>query len=115
VPPGGQGPLGGQVVFQGEDPQRGGQGMALVEQFPDPGGEGKLAAGIATAPAGRPLRGHRARGVQGAQEGLPDPEHVGGASGGVGGIVRIVQVIKPSGHRRVPPRSRAARRATKPS
>ena len=46
---GGQGALGGQVIFQPQDPQRGGQGVALFEQFPDPGGEGKLAAGIAAA------------------------------------------------------------------
>jgi hypothetical protein len=32
--PGSQGTLGGQVVFQVQDPQRGGQGVALVEQLP---------------------------------------------------------------------------------
>jgi hypothetical protein len=41
VQPGGQGTLGGQVVFQVQDPQRGGQGVALAEQLPDPGGEGQ--------------------------------------------------------------------------
>jgi hypothetical protein len=41
VQAGGKGPLRGQVVFQGQDPPRGGQGVALVEQLPDPGGEGE--------------------------------------------------------------------------
>ena len=52
----GQGSLGGQVIFEVQDPQRGGQGVALVEQLPDPGGEGQLAAAVAAAPARGPLR-----------------------------------------------------------
>jgi hypothetical protein len=52
--------------------------VVLVEQLPDPGGDGELAAGVAAAPAGGPLRGHHARGVQGAQERLPHPEDLGG-------------------------------------
>ena len=47
---GGQGALGGQVIFQRQDAQRGSQGMALAEQLPDPGGEGQLPARVATAP-----------------------------------------------------------------
>jgi hypothetical protein len=50
----GHGTLGGQVVFQVQDSQRGGQGVALVEQLPDPGGQGQLAAGVA-APAAENL------------------------------------------------------------
>jgi hypothetical protein len=50
VQAGGQRALGGQVVFQGQDPPRAGQGVSLVEQFPDPGGEGELAAGVAAPP-----------------------------------------------------------------
>jgi hypothetical protein len=69
-----------------------------VEQLPDPGGEGELAAGVAAPPAGGPLRGHRAGGIQRAQERLPDPEHLGGPPGGVGRVVRVVQGIEPSGH-----------------
>ena len=46
---GGQGALGGQVIFQVQDPPRGGQGVPLVEQLPDPGGEGQLAAGMMRA------------------------------------------------------------------
>jgi hypothetical protein len=52
VQAGGQGTLGGQVVFQVQDPPRGGQGVALVEQLPDPGGEGELTAGVTAAPPG---------------------------------------------------------------
>jgi hypothetical protein len=95
VQAGGQGPLGGQVIFQGQDPQRGRQRVALVEQLPDPGGEGELAAGITAAPASGPLRGDRAGGVQGAQERLLGAQDLGGPAGGVGGVVRVVQVIKP--------------------
>ena len=108
--PGGQGALGGQVVFQVQDPPRGGQGAALVEQLPDPGGEGQLAAGIAAPPARRALRGHRARGIQGAQERLLYPEDLGGPPGGVGRVVRVIQVIEPSGYRRVPPQISGAAR-----
>ena len=100
VQAGGQGTLGGQVVFQAQDPQRGGQGVALVEQLPDPGGEGQLAAGVAAAPARGPLRPHGAGGIQRAQERLLHPEHLGGPPGGVGRVVRVVQGIEPSGHRR---------------
>jgi hypothetical protein len=57
VQAGGQGALGGQVIFQRQDPHRGSQRVALVEQFPDPGGEGQLTAGIAAATATGPLRG----------------------------------------------------------
>jgi hypothetical protein len=52
VQAGGQGALGGEVVFQVQDAPRGGQGVPLVEQLADPGGEGELAAGVAAAPAG---------------------------------------------------------------
>jgi len=100
VQAGGQGTLGGQVVFQGQDPQRGGQRNVLVEQLPDPGGEGELAAGVTAAPARRPLGGHHAGCVQGAQERLPHPQHLGGPPGGVGRVVRVVHVIEPSGHSR---------------
>jgi hypothetical protein len=62
----GQGALGGQVIFQRQDSQRGSQRVALLEQLPDPGGEGKLPARVAAAPASRPLRDDGARGVQGA-------------------------------------------------
>jgi MerR family transcriptional regulator/heat shock protein HspR len=96
---GGQGALGGQVVFQGQDAQRGGQGMTLVEHLPDPRGEGQLAARVAAAPARRPLRSDRARGVQGAQERLPHPQHLGGPAGGIRRVIRVVQVIKPGRHR----------------
>ena len=65
-----------------------------------PGGEGELAAGVAAAPARGPLRRHRAGGIQRAQERLPDPEDLGGSPGGVGRVVRVVQGIEPSGHRR---------------
>jgi MerR family transcriptional regulator, heat shock protein HspR len=112
---GGQGALGGQVVFQGQDPPRGGQGVALVEQLPDPGGEGQLAAGVAAAPAGRPLRGHRAGGVQGAQERLPHPEDLGGPPGGIGRVVRVVELTEPSGHCQAPPGPGADRQAAKGS
>ena len=70
---GGQGALGGEVVFQVQDPPRGGQGVPLVEQRADPGGEGELAAGVAAPPALGPDRPDRAGGVQRAQERLPDP------------------------------------------
>jgi len=99
VQAGGQRALGGQVVFQGQDALRGGQGVALVEQLPDPGGEGELAAGVAAPPARRPGRADRAGRVQRAQERLPDPEDLGGPPGGVGRVVRVVQGIEPSGHR----------------
>jgi len=82
VQPGGQGALDGQVVSQVQDPQRGGQGAALVEQLPtplpDPGGEGQLAAGVAAPPARGPLRPHGGGGIQRAQERLLHPEHLGG-------------------------------------
>ena len=71
---GGQGALGGEVVFQVQDPPRGGQGVPLVEQLADPGGEGELAAGVAAAPARGPRRDERAGGIQRAQECLPYPE-----------------------------------------
>jgi len=100
VQAGGQGALGGQVVLQGRDAQRGGQGAALVEQLPDPGGEGELAAGVAAPPARGPLRPHRGRGVQRAQERLPDPEDLGGLPGGIGRVVRVVKGAETSGHRR---------------
>ena len=70
---GGQGTLSGQVVFQGHDALRGGQGAAVVEQLPDPGSEGQLAARVPAPPAGGPLRPDRAGGVQRAQERLPHP------------------------------------------
>ena len=54
---GGQRALGGQVVFQGQDPPRGSQGVPLVEQLPDPGGDGQLAAGVAEPAARRPQQG----------------------------------------------------------
>ena len=109
VQAGGQGTLGGQVVFQGQDLQRGGQGVALVEQLPDPGGEGELTAAVAAAPARRPLRPHRARSVQGTQERLPHPQRLGGPPGGIGRVVRVVQVIEPAGQRGAPPRSAGCR------
>jgi hypothetical protein len=68
VQPGGQGPLGSQVIFQGQDAPRGGQGVALVEQLSDPVGEGELAAGIAAPSAPGPFGGYRARGIQGSEE-----------------------------------------------
>ena len=37
---GGQGTLGGQVIFQRQDPQRGSERVALVKQLPDPRREG---------------------------------------------------------------------------
>ena len=46
---GGTGPLGGQAVFQVQDPQRRGEGVPLVEQLQDPGGEGQVAAGVTAA------------------------------------------------------------------
>ena len=49
--PGGLGLFDGQVIFQGQYAQCGGQGQTLVEQLPDPGGEGELAAGVAAAAA----------------------------------------------------------------
>jgi hypothetical protein len=64
VQAGGQRALGGQVVFQGQDAPRGGQGVPLVEQLPDPGSEGELAAGVPAPPAGGPLRPYRAGRVQ---------------------------------------------------
>jgi hypothetical protein len=100
VQAGGQGPLGGQVVFQVQDAPCGGQGVALVDQLPDPGGKGELAAAVAAAAARCPLRGHRAGGIQRAQERLLYPEDLGGPPGGVGRVVRVVQGIEPSGHRR---------------
>jgi len=100
VQAGGQGALGGQVVFQVQDAQRRGQGVALVEQLPDPGGKGELAAAVAAPPARGPLRPHRVGGIQRAQERLLYPEYPGGPPGGVGRVVRVVQVIEPSGHRR---------------
>ena len=99
VQAGGQGALGGQVIFQRQDPQRGSQRMALVEQLPDPGGEGELPAGIAAAAASRPLRADRAGRVQGAQERLPDAQDLGGPAGGIRRVVRVVKVIEPGGHR----------------
>ena len=93
-----QGLLGGQAVFQVHDPQRRGEGVPLVEQLPDPGGEGQLAAGVAAAPSRGPLRGHRAGGIQRAQERLLHPQHLGGPPGGVGRVVRVVQGIEPPGH-----------------
>jgi len=54
----------------------------------------------------RQLHGELARlrelagGVQRAQERLPDPEDLGGPPGGVGRVVRVVQGIERSGHRR---------------
>jgi hypothetical protein len=91
---GGQGALGGQVVLQGRDAQRGGQGVTLADQLPDPGGEGQLAAGVTAPPARGPLRPHRARGIQRAQERLPDPEDLGRLPGGVGRVVRVVQGVE---------------------
>jgi len=70
VQAGGQDALGGQVIFQGQDAQRGGRGVALVERLPDPDGEGELAAGVEAAAALGPVRSHGARRVEGAQERL---------------------------------------------
>jgi hypothetical protein len=70
VQAGGQRALGGQVIFQGQDPPRGGQGVSLVEQLPDPGGEGQLAAGVAALAARRLDRPDRADGIQRTQERL---------------------------------------------
>jgi hypothetical protein len=103
VQAGGQGALGGQVIFQRQDPSRGSQRVALVEQLPDPGGQGQLAAGIAAAAATCPLRGDRARGVQGAQECLLDAQNLGSPAGGIGRVIRVVKVIEPGGHRGAPP------------
>ena len=100
--PGGQGALGGQVVFQGQDPLCGGHGVPLVDKLPDPGGEGELAAAVTASAAGRALRLHRARGVQGTKERLPHPEHLRGPAGGVSRVIRVVQGIEPSGHRHLP-------------
>src|SRR5579863_3427348 len=58
VQAGGPGSLGGQVIFQLQDPLRGGQGVALVEQLPNPGGEGQLAPAVAAASSRGPLRPH---------------------------------------------------------
>jgi len=55
-----------------------GERLALVEQLPDPGGEGQLAAGVAAPPARGPLRPHGGGGIQRAQERLLHPEHLGG-------------------------------------
>jgi hypothetical protein len=99
VQAGGQGALGGQVIFQRQDPQRGSQRVALVEQLPDPGGKAQLTAGIAAAPAACPLRGDRARGVQGAQERLPGAQDLRRPAGGIRRVVRVVKVVEPGGHR----------------
>ena len=49
-----------------QDAQRRGQRVTLVEQFPDPGGQGKLPTQSRRPPA-RPRRGHRARGIKRSQ------------------------------------------------
>jgi hypothetical protein len=107
----GQRSLGGQVVFQREDAQCGGQGVALVELLPDPRGEGKLPAAVPAAPAGGPLRDNRARCVQGAQERLLDAEQFGGSPGGVGREVRVVEVSGHLAHGRPARRSARLRQA----
>ena len=101
---GGEGALGGQVilqaqdvVLQAQDAQGRSQDVALVEQFPDPAGEGQLAAGVAAVPASRPLRRDRPRGIQGAQEGLLHPQRRGGPPGGVSRVVRVIQPVRPHG------------------
>src|SRR5262249_54709197 len=102
VQAGGQGAPGGQVVFQGQDAQRGGQGAALAGQLPDRDGEGELAAAAAAAPAGRPPRPPPARSPPARRNACRTPSTAGSAPGGAGRVVRVIQVIEPSGHRRIP-------------
>jgi hypothetical protein len=88
-----------QVVLEGEDLCRGGQCVALIEQFPDPGRLRELAARVPPVAAVRPLRTHHARLVQVAQESRLDAQERRRLADGERGIVVVVQLIE----RHVPP------------
>src|SRR6476659_8217565 len=60
---------GGQLVLQSNDRLGRGQGVTVVEQAPDAGGEQELLAGVAAVTAGGAVRLQHPRAVEAAEEG----------------------------------------------
>lgn len=70
----------GELVFENDDAARGIKCCAGGNEFVGAGGETELVARVAPVPAFRALRGEEFRGVEAAENRLPDAEDVRGVA-----------------------------------
>ena len=82
----------GELVFEDDDPARSLKWSAGGDEFVRAGGDAQLIARVASVPTGGALRGEEFRGIEAAQEPLPDTEKFGGVAHAVGGIVFVVEL-----------------------
>jgi len=82
----------GELVFEDDDPARGLEWGAGGDEFVRAGGDTQLVARVAAVPTGGALWGEEFRGIEAAEESLPDTEEFGGVAHAVGGIVFVVEL-----------------------
>ena len=82
----------GELVFEDDDAARGLEWGAGGDEFVGAGGDAQLIARVTAVPTARALWGEEFRGIEAAQERLPDTENVGGVAHAVGGIVFVVEL-----------------------
>lgn len=82
----------GELVFEDDDPARGLEWGAGGDEFVGTGGDAQLMARVTAVPTIGALRGEELRGVEAAEERLPDTENFGGVAHAVGGIVFVVEL-----------------------
>ena len=81
----------GELVFEDDDAARGLQRGTTGDEFVGAGGDTELVAGVAAVSALGALGGEEFRGVETAQERLPDAEDVGGLAHAVCRVIFVVE------------------------
>lgn len=82
----------GELVFENDNPARSLERGAGRNKLMRAGGDTQLIARVTAVSTGRALWGEELRGVEAAEEPLPDTEKFGGVAHAVGGIVFVVEL-----------------------